>query len=197
MIVIGGGDTGTDCIGTSMRHRCKSIVNFELMGRPPDARADTNPWPEWPKVYGVDYGHGEVQAVFGQDPREYGVITTEFMSDDDGNVTGLRTSDAILGPSGVEIVPDSEREWPCDLVLLAMGFVSPEHDISSQLSLALDPRENIRATYGEYATSMDGVFAAGDCRRGQSLVVWAINEGRGAALKCDAYLQNLQKATAK
>ena len=197
VIVIGGGDTGTDCIGTSMRHRCKSIVNFELMGRPPDARADSNPWPEWPKVYGVDYGHGEVQAVFGQDPREYGVITTEFLVDDDNNVKGLRTSDAKLGPSGVEIVPDSEREWPCDLVLLAMGFVSPEHDISSQLSLALDPRENIRATYGEYATSMDGVFAAGDCRRGQSLVVWAINEGRGAALKCDAYLQNLQKATAK
>ena len=196
VIVIGGGDTGTDCIGTSMRHRCKSIVNFELMGRPPDARADSNPWPEWPKVYGVDYGHGEVQAVFGQDPREYGVITTEFLVDDDNNVKGLRTSDAKLGPSGVEIVPDSEREWPCDLVLLAMGFVSPEHDISSQLSLALDPRENIRATYGEYATSMDGVFAAGDCRRGQSLVVWAINEGRGAALKCDAYLQNLQKATA-
>ena len=195
VIVIGGGDTGTDCIGTSMRHRCKSIVNFELMGRPPDARADSNPWPEWPKVYGVDYGHGEVQAVFGQDPREYGVITTEFMMDADNNVTGLRTSDAILGPSGVEIVPDSEREWPCDLVLLAMGFVSPEHDISSQLQLALDPRENIRATYGEYSTSMDGVFAAGDCRRGQSLVVWAINEGRGAALKCDAYLQNLQKAT--
>ena len=197
VIVIGGGDTGTDCIGTSMRHRCKSIVNFELMGRPPDERDEKNPWPEWPKVYGVDYGHGEVQAVFGQDPREYGVITTEFLVDDDNNLKGLRTSDAKLGPSGVEIVPDSEREWPCDLVLLAMGFVSPEHDISSQLSLALDPRENIRATYGEYATSMDGVFAAGDCRRGQSLVVWAINEGRGAALKCDAYLQNLQKATAK
>ena len=125
VIVIGGGDTGTDCIGTSMRHRCKSIVNFELMGRPPDARADSNPWPEWPKVYGVDYGHGEVQAVFGQDPREYGVITTEFLVDDDNNVKGLRTSDAKLGPSGVEIVPDSEREWPCDLVLLAMGFVSP------------------------------------------------------------------------
>merc|ERR1711920_635411 len=94
-----------------------------------------------------------------------------------------------LGPSGVEIVPDSEREWPFDLVLLAMGFVSPEHDISSQLSLALDPRENIRATYGEYATSMDGVFAAGDCRRGQSLVVWAINGGRGVAKACHSFLK--------
>jgi len=193
VIVIGGGDTGTDCIGTSMRHRCKSIVNFELMGRPPEVRADANPWPEWPKVYGVDYGHGEVQAVFGQDPREFGVITTEFLFDDEQSVTGLRTSDAKLGPSGVEIIPDSEREWPCDLVLLAMGFVSPEHDISSQLKLALDPRDNINATYGEYATSQEGVFAAGDCRRGQSLVVWAINEGRGAAEKCDRYLQQLQR----
>lgn len=192
VIVIGGGDTGTDCIGTSMRHRCKSVVNFELMGRPPDARDTNNPWPEWPKVYGVDYGHAEVQAVFGQDPREYGVITTSFLKDEaTGRVTGLRTSDAKLGPSGVEIVPDSEREWPADLVLLAMGFVSPEQQIADHLGLDRDERDNIKAGYGDYRASLEGVFAAGDCRRGQSLVVWAINEGRGAALKCDEYLKRV------
>ena len=190
VVVIGGGDTGTDCIGTSMRHRCKSILNFELMAMPPSARAANNPWPEWPKVFGVDYGHAEVKAVFGKDPREYGVITTEFVLDDDKKVTAVRTSDAKLGPNGVEIVPGSEREWPADLVILAMGFVSPELTIAKQLGLDTDQRDNIRAEYGDYRSSLEGVFAAGDCRRGQSLVVWAINEGRGAALKCDAFLQS-------
>ena len=113
-----------------MRHRCKSVLNFELMAMPPDARAANNPWPEWPKVFGVDYGHAEVKAVFGKDPREYGVITTEFVLDDDKKVTAVRTSDATLGPNGVEIVPGSEREWPADLVILAMGFVSPELTIA-------------------------------------------------------------------
>jgi len=193
VIVIGGGDTGTDCIGTSMRHRCKSIVNFELMARPPDSRAPTNPWPEWPKVFGVDYGHAEVQAVFGSDPRAFGVVTTEFVLNDEGAVKAVRTSEAKLGPSGVEIVPDSEREWPADLVVLAMGFVSPEQAIVQQLGLDVDQRDNIRADYGDYRASLEGVFAAGDCRRGQSLVVWAINEGRGAALKVDEYLQKSKK----
>ena len=194
VVVIGGGDTGTDCIGTSMRHRCKSVLNFELMAMPPDARAANNPWPEWPKVFGVDYGHAEVAAVFGKDPREYGVITTEFVLDDDQRVKAVRTSDAKLGPGGVELIPGSEREWPADLVILAMGFVSPELTVPRQLGLDTDQRDNIRAEYGDYRSSLEGVFAAGDCRRGQSLVVWAINEGRGAALKCDEYLMTRSNA---
>jgi NADPH-dependent glutamate synthase beta subunit-like oxidoreductase len=194
VVVIGGGDTGTDCIGTSMRHRCKSVLNFELMAMPPDARSPDNPWPEWPKVFGVDYGHAEVAAVFGKDPREYGVITTEFVLDDDQRVKAVRTSDAKLGPGGVELIPGSEREWPADLVILAMGFVSPELTVPRQLGLDTDQRDNIRAEYGDYRSSLEGVFAAGDCRRGQSLVVWAINEGRGAALKCDEYLMTRSNA---
>ncbi|EGB11019.1 hypothetical protein JL720_6007 [Aureococcus anophagefferens] len=194
VVVIGGGDTGTDCIGTSMRHRCKSVLNFELMAMPPDARSPDNPWPEWPKVFGVDYGHAEVAAVFGKDPREYGVITTEFVLDDDERVKAVRTSDAKLGPGGVELIPGSEREWPADLVILAMGFVSPELTVPRQLGLDTDQRDNIRAEYGDYRSSLEGVFAAGDCRRGQSLVVWAINEGRGAALKCDEYLMTRSNA---
>ena len=194
VIVIGGGDTGTDCIGTSMRHRCKSIVNFELMAQPPESRSPTNPWPEWPKVYGVDYGHDEVRAVFGKDPREYGVITTEFVLNDDKTVKAVRTSDAVLGPKGVQVLPNTEREFPADLVILAMGFVSPEQTIADQLGLDLDKRNNIHAEYGDYHTNLDGVFAAGDCRRGQSLVVWAIHEGRQAAAKCDAFLQKRANA---
>lgn len=188
VIVIGGGDTGTDCIGTSMRHRCKSIVNFELMPKPPDARASTNPWPQWPRVYGHDYGHAEVMAIFGNDPRTYSVMTSEFRGDADGNVKSLVTQEVKVSPKGIEKIPGSEREWPADLVILAMGFVSPEHSIVKQLSLELDQRNNIHAQYGDYQTSVEGVFAAGDCRRGQSLVVWAINEGRGVADKCHQFL---------
>jgi NADPH-dependent glutamate synthase beta subunit-like oxidoreductase len=170
------------------------VLNFELMAMPPDARSPDNPWPEWPKVFGVDYGHAEVAAVFGKDPREYGVITTEFVLDDDQRVKAVRTSDAKLGPGGVELIPGSEREWPADLVILAMGFVSPELTVPRQLGLDTDQRDNIRAEYGDYRSSLEGVFAAGDCRRGQSLVVWAINEGRGAALKCDEYLMTRSNA---
>jgi len=188
VVVIGGGDTGTDCIGTSMRHRCKSILNFELMKQPPVERDGLNPWPEWPKVFGVDYGHAEVRAVFGKDPRQYGVVTTEFLLDENDAVRGVITADAELTDAGVELLPGTEREWPADLVILAMGFLSPEEAIAKKLGLSLDQRGNIRADYGDYRCDADGIFAAGDCRRGQSLVVWAINEGRGAAIKCDEYL---------
>ena len=191
VIVIGGGDTGTDCIGTSVRHRCKSVTNFELMSKPPNGRADNNPWPQWPRVYGVDYGHAEVMAVFGEDPRTYSVTTVEFKADEtNNNVKSLITKEVKTNDDGsIEVIEGTEKEWPADLVILAMGFVSPEHDISTQLGLNLDQRKNYRADYGDYATDVDGVFAAGDCRRGQSLVVWAINEGRGVADKCDEYLQ--------
>jgi len=189
VIVIGGGDTGTDCIGTSMRHRCKSCTNFELMPQPPMERAPDNPWPQWPRVYGVDYGHAEVQAVFGKDPRVYSVLTKEFIGDGDGNVKALVTQDVEITDKGPKAVEGTEKEWPCDLVILSMGFVSPEDYVVDELGLDTDQRNNIHATYGDYRTNVEGVFAGGDCRRGQSLVVWAINEGRGVAEACDGYLQ--------
>lgn len=192
VIVIGGGDTGTDCVGTSMRHRCKSVVNFELMKRPPEQRAVGNPWPQWPRVFGVDYGHAEVIAVFGQDPRTYGVATVEFRGEN-GHVKSLVTQDIEITPSGIKKIPGSEREWPADLVVISMGFVAPETSIINKLGLDVDQRNNIHADYGDYRTNVEGVFAAGDCRRGQSLVVWAINEGRGVADQCHKFLTARQK----
>jgi len=189
VIVIGGGDTGTDCIGTSMRHRCNSVTNFELMPQPPMERAPDNPWPQWPRVFGVDYGHAEVQAVTGKDPRVYSVMTKEFIGDDDGNLKALVTQDVELTDKGPKAVEGSEKEWPADLVVLSMGFLSPEDYVANELGLDVDQRNNIHATYGDYRTNVDGVFAGGDCRRGQSLVVWAINEGRGVAESCDEYLE--------
>lgn len=190
VIVIGGGDTGTDCIGTSMRHRCKSVTNFELMPQPPMSRAPDNPWPQWPRVFGVDYGHAEVQAVFGQDPRVYSVMTKEFIGNEDGHVKALVTQDVEITDKGPKAIEGSEREWPADLVVLSMGFVSPESYVIEELGLDVDQRNNIQAVYGDFRTNVEGVFAGGDCRRGQSLVVWAINEGRGAAAACDQYLQS-------
>mmetsp|Transcript_43613 Transcript_43613/g.88179 ORF Transcript_43613/g.88179 Transcript_43613/m.88179 type:complete len:574 (-) Transcript_43613:265-1986(-) len=193
VIVIGGGDTGTDCIGTSMRHRCKSVVNFELMPQPPYERDTSNPWPEWPRVFGVDYGHAEVAAVFGEDPRQFSVMTQSFEKDADGNLTGLVTVEVEVDASSGKItpVPGSEKRWPCDLVVLAMGFVSPEQEIIKALQVDVDQRNNVHAEYGDYRTSVEGIFAAGDCRRGQSLVVWAINEGREAADATNKYLESL------
>mmetsp|Transcript_23407 Transcript_23407/g.48715 ORF Transcript_23407/g.48715 Transcript_23407/m.48715 type:complete len:585 (-) Transcript_23407:77-1831(-) len=194
VIVIGGGDTGTDCIGTSMRHRCKSVTNFELLPQPPSARAEDNPWPQWPRVYGVDYGHAEVAAVFGKDPREYSVMTKEFIGDEDGKLKALVTQQVELTAKGPVPVPGTEKEWKADLAILSMGFVSPEEYVVEELGLEVDQRNNIHAIYGDFRTSMEGVFAAGDCRRGQSLVVWAINEGRGVAEKTNDYLLKKREA---
>ncbi|MEX1098067.1 MAG: glutamate synthase subunit beta [Planctomycetales bacterium] len=193
VIVIGGGDTGTDCLGTSLRHGCRSLVNFEIVPRPPDERAANNPWPQWPRVFRVDYGHEEARAKFGDDPREFCVETLEFLDDGSGRVCGVKTCEVDWnrvtegGPPFTRL-PGTERIWPADLVLLAMGFLGPEPAVAQQLGLQLDLRSNYAAEYGRYATSVPGVFAAGDCRRGQSLVVWAIHEGREAARECDRYL---------
>ena len=192
VIVIGGGDTGTDCIGTSIRHGCASIVNFELMPHPPTQRAEDNPWPLWPLIYRVDYGHEESAMRFGKDPREYCILTREFIGDDNGNVKAVKTVsvnwEKVDGQWKMEEIAGSEKTWEADLVLLSMGFLGPEHYASDALSLEYDARSNVKADYGNYATSQDGVFAAGDCRRGQSLVVWGINEGREAAREIDRYL---------
>ncbi len=193
VVVIGGGDTGTDCIGTSLRHGCKSMVNFELLPEPPPDRAPDNPWPQWPRVFRVDYGHEETSAKFGKDPRTYCVLSKKFLDDGNGNVAGIQTVTVDWqkddkGQWKMAEVPGSEKEYKADLVFLAMGFLGPEETLVPKLGLETDPRSNFKAEYGQYATSVDGVFAAGDCRRGQSLVVWAINEGRECAREVDRYL---------
>jgi glutamate synthase (NADPH/NADH) small chain len=206
VIVIGGGDTGTDCIGTSLRHGCASLVNFEVVPQPPAARAANNPWPQWPKVYRTDYGHAEAAARFDyehvagktlpNDPREYSIQTVEFLGNEGGSLTGVRTINVdwtkpIPGGAPFSVVPGSEKVWPADLCFLALGFRGPEQTIAEQLKIEVDRRTNFKAEYGRYATSIERVFAAGDCRRGQSLVVWAINEGREAARECDRYLMGV------
>ena len=193
VIVIGGGDTGTDCVGTAMRHGCKTLTQLEILPRPPDTRQPDNPWPEWPKVYKLDYGQEEAAARFGADPRIYLTTGEKFVGDEQGNVKELHIYDVEWSKNeqGAFIpqrVPKSEKILQADLVLLAMGFLGPEDAVLSQLGVERDPRSNAKAEYGQFATSVPGVFAAGDCRRGQSLVVWAINEGRGAARECDRFL---------
>jgi glutamate synthase (NADPH/NADH) small chain len=192
VIVIGGGDTGTDCVGTSMRHGCKSLVQFEILPMPPLTRAPDNPWPQWPKVYKLDYGQEEAAAIFGKDPREYLIQTKKFVGDEKGHVKELHTVRVEWVKDNGRIipreVPGSERVFPAQLVLLAMGFLGPENQLLDQLGVEKDPRSNAKAEHGKFATSVRGVFAAGDMRRGQSLVVWAINEGRGAARECDRFL---------
>ena len=188
VIVIGGGDTGTDCIGTSLRQSCRSLTNFELFPKPPDARAPNNPWPTWPRIFRVDYGHEESSKKFGQDPRVYSISSTAFVAGEDGRLKGIRTMDVEFKDGKFIDVPGSEREWKADFVFLSMGFLGPEHAVSDPLGLEYDNRSNYAADYGRYQTSVDGVFAAGDCRRGQSLVVRAINEGREAAREIDRFL---------
>ena len=193
VIVIGGGDTGTDCCGTSLRHGCKTLAQFEIMPRPPEERADNNPWPQWPNVYKLDYGQEEAKARFGDDPRTYLIMTQKFVADDEGHVKELHTVNIEWGKDdNGRFVPKpiegTEKVWPADLVLLAMGFRGPEDAAIDQLGVERDERSNAKAEHDKFNTSVDGVFAAGDMRRGQSLVVWAINEGRGAAREVDRYL---------
>jgi len=200
VVVIGGGDTGTDCIGTSIRHKAKSVVNFELMDTPPTERASNNPWPQWPRVFRVDYGHQEAKEVQGKDPREYNVLTKRFLSDDAGNVTGVETiqvewgKDEETGRFGFKEIPGSEQVFEADLVVLAMGFLGPEANLAEKLQIETDERSNFKAEYGDHATSIPGVFSAGDCRRGQSLVVWAISEGRKAADSVDHYMMGTEES---
>lgn len=193
VIVIGGGDTGTDCVGTSVRHGCATVTQYEIMAKPPEKRASNNPWPEWPKVYKMDYGQEEAAAKFGGDPRQYLISTKKFVGDENGHVKELHTvliewkkdENGRFGP--VE-VSGSEKVYPAQLVLLAMGFMGPENSVLDQLGVEKDERSNAKAEYDKFATNVKGVFTAGDMRRGQSLVVWAINEGRAAARECDRYL---------
>jgi glutamate synthase (NADPH/NADH) small chain len=197
VIVIGGGDTGTDCVGTSMRHGCRSLVQFEILPQPPGERAADNPWPQWPKVYKLDYGQEEAAARFGADPRQYLISTEKFVGDEHGHLNEVHTvriewvKDAT-GRFTMQKVPGSEQVLPCQLVMLAMGFLGPENPLLEKLGVEVQKNpngtHNVKAEHGKYQTNRPNVFAAGDMRRGQSLVVWAINEGRGAARECDRYL---------
>jgi len=193
VVVIGGGDTGTDCIGTAMRHGAKTIVNFELLPRPPVSRGRDNPWPQWPRIFRADYGHTEVAAHFGDDPREYSISTKNFIIDEDNKLTGINTvrvewTKDSSGRWKMEEVPGSEKYFPAQLVFLALGFLGPQNEVLKALGIKQDARSNIQTPPKKYSTTVEGVFAAGDCRRGQSLIVWGINEGRGAAAEVDRYL---------
>jgi len=193
VIVIGGGDTGTDCVGTSLRHGCRSLVQVEILPKPPQERAADNPWPEWPKTYKMDYGQEEAAARFGADPRVYLTTAKRFVADANGQVSGVELVNITWkknekGQFIPEDVPGTSRVAPAQLVLLAMGFLGPEQPLLEQLGVERDARSNAKADHGRFQTSVPKVFAAGDCRRGQSLVVWAINEGRGAARECDRWL---------
>jgi glutamate synthase (NADPH/NADH) small chain len=195
VVVIGGGDTGTDCVGTSMRHDCRSLVQFEILPTPPLERAADNPWPEWPKIYLMDYGQVEAAAKFGADPRVYLTTATKFEGDANGQVKAVHTvqvkwekNPAMRDQFIPKNVPGTEKVLPAQLVLLAMGFLGPEQPLLDALKLERDPRTNVKAEFEKYSTNLKSVFACGDCRRGQSLVVWAFNEGRGAARECDRYL---------
>ena len=163
------------------------------MPTPPLKRAADNPWPEWPKVYKMDYGQEEAAAKFGADPRAYLTTATKFEGDADGNVTAVHTVQVQWerneqGQFALKHVPGTEKVNPAQLVLLAMGFLGPEQPLLAALGIECNQRGNIQAEHEQYTTNIPGVFAAGDCRRGQSLVVWAVNEGRGVARECDLYL---------
>jgi glutamate synthase (NADPH/NADH) small chain len=193
VIVIGGGDTGTDCVATALRQGCRSLVQFEILAKPPETRAPDNPWPQWPKVYRLDYGQEEAAALFGRDPRTYCMMSKSFVGDKDGRVSSVRTvqinwtKDEKSQFRPIEI-PGTEREWPAQMVLLAMGFEGPETEgLLNQLGVELDQRGNV-ATDEDKMTSIPKIFAAGDMARGQSLVVWAIADGRRAARGADRFL---------
>ncbi|XP_051158706.1 uncharacterized protein LOC127280028 [Leptopilina boulardi] len=190
VIIIGGGDTGCDCIATSLRQGAKTITTFEILPEPPVKRADDNPWPQFPRVFKVDYGHEEVRLKFGRDPRQFSTLSKEFLDDGKGHVSGIKTVTVEWtkdenGRWKMTEVPNSEKVYKCNLVLLAMGFLGPEKYMASEIEAKLDGRGNYETPSGKYVTSLPGIYAAGDCRRGQSLIVWAISEGRQAAREID------------
>ncbi|MCA1066267.1 glutamate synthase subunit beta [Rossellomorea sp. AcN35-11] len=194
VIVIGGGDTGTDCLATSVRHNCKSLTQFDIYDQKGAMRDEVgNPWPQYPVIHRVEYGQKEAAAVLGEDPRAYAVMTKKFVGDEHGHIKEVHTVNVKLrydedGNKVRDEIPGTEKIWPADLVLLAIGFSGPEQDLIKELEVETNSNSTVKAEYGNYMTNVEGVFAAGDMRRGQSLIVWAINEGREAARECDRYL---------
>jgi len=194
VIVIGGGDTGTDCVATSLRQNCRSLTQFDIYDRKTDVR-DTfnNPWPQFPIILRTEYGQKEAASVFGTDPRAYAVMTQKFVGDENGNIKEVHTSQVKVridenGNRIREEIPNTQKVWPADLVLLAIGFSGPEQGLLQQLEIETNSNSTVKAEYGQYQTNVEGIFSAGDMRRGQSLIVWAINEGREVARECDRYL---------
>jgi glutamate synthase (NADPH/NADH) small chain len=186
VVVIGGGDTGADCIGTAIRQGAASVTQLEIMPRPPETRPDSQPWPTYPMLFKMETAHEELADMGGD--RVYAVSTTGFTGDEDGNVRALRLVEVGGPETGFKPVEGTEREIPAELVTLAMGFLGPQREgLLEQLGVELDRRGNV-ARDADYRTSVDGVFVAGDMGRGQSLIVWAIAEGRSAARGVDAYL---------
>lgn len=188
VLVVGGGDTGNDCVGTCIRHGAKSVVQLEMMPKLPDTRAASNPWPEWPKVCKTDYGQEEAIAVFGHDPRIYQTTVKELVRDDEGRLTGLKTVRLSFEHGSPEEIEGSEAFLECDLLLIAAGFTGCTDDIAQAFNLELTSRHTAASEPGSYKTNVEKVFTAGDMHRGQSLVVWAIAEGRACAKEVDEYL---------
>lgn len=193
VIVIGGGDTGADCVATALRHGCRNVVQFGKYPALPQQRPDDNPWPEPPNVFTLDYAYAEAKAQFGRDPRQYAIQTKKFVGDDRGCVKELHTIQTEIkrtenGRPLIREIPGTEKVWPADLVLIAIGFSGPEEDVIKHFGIEQTEDGTVQAEYGKYTTNVDGVFACGDVRRGQSLIVWAIHEGREAARECDQYL---------
>ncbi|TDQ39760.1 glutamate synthase subunit beta [Aureibacillus halotolerans] len=193
VIVIGGGDTGADCVATAVRQNCNSVVQFGKYPQLPYDRINENPWPQQPQVFSLDYAYEEAKALFGNDPREYAIMTKRFEMDENGKLKALHTvqSQKEVDENGrvtMREIPGSEKAWPAQLVFVAIGFEGPEEELLSQMNLERGQRNTVKAEYGTYTTNEEGVFAAGDVRRGQSLIVWAIHEGREAARECDRFL---------
>ncbi len=194
VVIIGGGDTGNDCVGTAIRHGAKSVTQIEMMPKAPDTRAEDNPWPEWPKVCKTDYGQEEAVAVFGHDPRIYETTVKEFIKDKNGNLKAVKTvklaweKDKETGRMTMKELAGSEQVLDAQIVLIAAGFLGSEKYITDAFKVDVNERTNVKTGNGEYATSVKNVFTAGDMHRGQSLVVWAIREGREAARQVDESL---------
>ncbi|MBN1776376.1 MAG: FAD-dependent oxidoreductase, partial [Clostridiales bacterium] len=193
VVIIGGGDTGTDCVATCLRHGAKSVRQLEIMPKPPMMRTPENPWPQWRKILRTDYGHEEAIALYGKDPRIWETTAASFSGGKDGKITTVHTvqvnwekdENGRMRPKPVE---GTGKDIPTDMVLLAMGFLGPADTLFEKTGLSRNERGNIATGKDAYETEVPGVFAAGDARRGQSLVVWAIQEGRRAARACDCYL---------
>ena len=193
VVIVGGGDTGNDCIGTVIRMGCKSVTALEMMPKPPVERAANNPWPEWPKTLRTDYGHVEAQEVFGEDPRVFKTTVKKVISKK-GRITEIETVEVGFDKGKLVNVKGSEKKIKCDLLLIAAGFIGAEKLVPESFKLDMTPRGVVATPEGKYSTSVPGIFAAGDMRRGQSLVVWALAEGTAAAAEVDEYLMGYRNA---
>jgi glutamate synthase (NADPH/NADH) small chain len=193
VVIVGGGDTGNDCIGTVIRMGCRSVTALEMMPKPPAVRAANNPWPEWPKTLRTDYGHTEAAEIFGADPRVFSTTVKRVMAEE-GRVSEIETVEVAFANGKLVQKEGSEKTIKCDLLLIAAGFIGAEKLVPETFGLAMTGRDLVATPEGRYATSVPGVYSAGDMRRGQSLVVWALAEGRACAQEIDEYLMGYKNS---